>query len=359
MADQIFKPGKTSTQVQFGSGASGTIMNIANASERLQSRLAGARQSVSELIAPEITEETKQKALKDVEEGNINSANVAAVARDTYRRTAQASLMADVEIGSVKLGQNLVLNQKENNQYDLNSFTQAWDGYTSSTLQGIRDPLIKKDIAMKLTQQGMKYSSQIAVLQTKQTREIQTDNFNSKLALDTDSLNASFGVNNEAALLSMNEIDNTLQTMVDSNLISQNGALLKKKEVFKGAYLSDLNRQATAAVNAGQAHKFYDAFKKMDHKGILDEVDTNTFAKSLLSRITTDNKIYEGQIKADDDKWKIDNRETTDDFDTKYINKELTQTNIDNALNNNEISLAQHKTYSVKVNDTGPIADNQ
>ena len=59
---------RVNTSVQYGGGSmTNSIMNQANASERLMARLKGNTQQIAAEFEPLITEETVQKALKDVQ----------------------------------------------------------------------------------------------------------------------------------------------------------------------------------------------------------------------------------------------------------------------------------------------------
>lgn len=337
------------TNVQYGSGGSNTLMNVASATDRLAGRLAGSADTVARFAEPKITEETINKALQDVKEGKVDSDNVSLVARDVYRKTAHSAFIADTEVSGNELGLNIIKGQEALNKYDINAFTKSWDAYTKSTLSGITDPDIKQSVASKLAKRGQLFGSQIVTLQTKQQREIQNGNFEAKLAMDTESLNAAFGTNPEEAIRLQEEIDNTLQVMVGSNLIAPNMALLKRKQIAKGAYLTNMQRQLTTAINSGDAYKFYKDFKNMDHQGILSPADIETFRQSIQSQISTDVKVYNNELQAQETQFKMTELETTNEFNEMLIQGELTTDAIDNALATNRIDVATHKTYTDKL----------
>ena len=235
------------TNVTYGSRSSGTIMEVANATERLSSRLLGAVGAAAQLAEPQITEETMNLALQDVKEGKIDSDRVALVAQHVYKKTANAAYIADVEVSGNNLGLGILKGQGATNKYDINAFTKSWGAHSKSTLSGIQDADVKQNIAAKLATQGQKFSSQIVTLQTKQQRDLQNKNFAAKMSMDTESLNAAFGTNPEEAIRLQTEIDTTLQTMVDSNLIAPNVATLERRKIAKGAYLSNMQRGLTTA----------------------------------------------------------------------------------------------------------------
>jgi hypothetical protein len=355
----IFEKTAINTSTQFGSSA-GTILETASAGERLQARLKGLTSFALEAGGKQaISEETRAKALQDVQSGNIDSEAVALIARETYRNTANAALMANVEVGAKNIGKQLVREQTLANKFDANSFNQSWNGYVKGTTSGIKDIVIKKNVEIQLNKMGQEFSGQIAPLQTKQIRDIQKDDLLSKLSIDTDTLKASFGINAEATMEAQNNIDRTLETMVTSNLIAPNTALVKRRQIYKDAYSNKQQRDFRESLDNGTAYKFYDNFKNADHFGILDESDIIKFRSSMLSQITTDVKVYENRLAEDTNKAEIKRKETTDEFDRLWINGELTPKLIDDALSNNQITLTDHKTYQIKANDSGPLFDNQ
>lgn len=349
--------GGVDTSVRFQSGA-GSILDTANASERLSARLSGTAGTILKAAAPTITKETQEQAIKDVEAGNVNSESVASVARHVYTQTANAALLADVEVSSKSLGKGLVDKQTEANSYNVDSFNTEWNGYKKGTLESIKDVTIRKNVEQTLDKQGAVFSSQIATLQTKQSLKLQSENLLAKLNMDNDSLKAAFGVNDEEAVALTESIESTLATMVASNLIAPNTALSKRKQIFKGVYLAKQERDFTTALNNGTAHKFYKSFKTADHKGVLDSKDIVTFRNSMISQITNDVKLHDLQIKQEEDEQEIINKDTINEFNTAYIAGDLTPTEINEALANNKITITQHKEYLTKVNDSGALVNN-
>lgn len=358
MRDLIQPRQPVTTNVAYGSRSSGTIMEVANAGQRLQQRLAGVGQAVMQLAETKITEETVQAALKDVQDGNINSDNVALVAQNVYKKTANSALIADIEVSGNNLGKTILNAQESVNKYDTNAFAKSWDAYTKSTLSTITDLDIKQNVANKLGIQGQKFGGQIATLQTKQQRALQESNFKAKMAMDVESFNASFGVNNEEALRLQDEIDTNLQTMVDSNLLAPNMAIMERKKIAKGAYLSNMQRNLTSAINSGDSYKFYSDFKKMDHQGILNDKDIEAFRQSIQSQIATDVKVYNQELQAEEVEFKLKEFETSQEFNDMLVNGKLTTRDVDQALATNHIDLATHATYTKKLQMKGKLADD-
>lgn len=346
------------TSVTYGTRSSGTIMEVASATERLSNRLAGAAGAAAQLAEQDITDETINAALQDVQEGKIDSDKVSMVARNIYKKTANAAFIADVEVSGNTLGLGIIQGQEATNKYDINAFTKSWTAYTKSTLKGIVDPDIRQNISAKLATQGQKFGSQITTLQTKQQRELQSKNFAAKMSMDIEALNAAFGVNPEETIRLQQEIDTTLQTMVDSNLIAPNVAIMERKKIAKGAYLSNMQRGLTAAINSGDAYKFYRDFKQMDHQGILTPEDIETFRQSIQSQIGTDVKVYNNELQAQETQFKMLELETTNEFNELWMQGELTTSQIDNALATGKIDLATHKTYTDRIQMKGRAVDD-
>ena len=354
----VFQKQQVETGTQFSAGGAGIIREQASASERLQARLSGGVRAAQELMMPIVTEETQKKALEDVKAGNIDSKNVALVAQDVYRRTAESSFLADVEVGAKQLGTNLVNEQTLAGRYDANAINSSWDSYVKGTTSGIKDVAVKTSIETRLAKMGQQFQAQVATLQTNQQRQMQYKNLSAKLEMDTTSLKAAIGVNPEDTLRLQQEIDATLQTMVDSNLIAPNVATSERKKIAKGAYLSNMQRNLTTAINSGDAYKFYSDFKNMDHQGILSNTDIETFRQSIQSQIATDVKVYNNQLSAQETQFKLTELETTNEFNELWMQGELTTTQIDNALATNKIDLATHKTYTDRIQTKGKAVDN-
>jgi len=288
MAPQIpiHQRGKIDTSVRFGAEASGILREQANASERLTARLSGSIQQITRLAAPIITEETKQKALEDVKAGNIDSREVALVAQDVYKRTAENSFLADVEVGAKELGTRLVNEQTAAGKYDVNSLNNSWNNYIKGTTSGIKDVAVKSSIENRLAKMGSRFQAQVATMQTTQQRNIQKKNLSAKLDMDTQSLKASVGVNPEDTLLYQTEIATTLKTLVDSNMMTPLEAENLHAGINKEAYLDQQQREFKLAMAQGKGEEFIEKFNK-SKQPLLDEreqlVTSNSF-ESQMSR---------------------------------------------------------------------------
>lgn len=353
----IYQGQGVNTNVAYGSRSSGTVMEVANAAERLSARLSGAAGNVAKLYEEKITDETVQAALKDVQEGKIDSNRVAMVARSVYKNTANTALIADVEVSGTQLAKQIENQMTASGKYDVNSFAKSWNSYTKSTLNGIKDLAIKQNVATKLAHIGTQYSGAIGTLQAKQQRDIQTENLKAKIAMDVESLNNAFGVNDGEAVRLQNEISTTLQTMVDAGLIAPNMATLELKKINKGAYLSNLQRGLTTAINNGTAYKYYEQFKAMYHQGILDAKDMEAFRNFIQSSIANDVAVYKQQLQAAETAFKMTELETIDTFNDQLMSGTLTTKDVDTALATGKIDLATHETYTKKINTPKRLMD--
>jgi hypothetical protein len=305
---ETYKRDNINTNVQYGSN-SNTIMNVANGGERLMARLGNASQSVRQALEPVVTEQTVQKALQDVQDGNINSESVALVARDTYKKTAQASVMADIEVSSTQLGDNILLGQEQSNRYDANAMNKSWEAYTKSTLQGITEPSIKASVANKLNEQGRKYFGKVATLQNKQELNKQKTSLLAKLELDSNGLKNSLGVNDEDALKYQQEIDNTFSLLVGSNLMGADEVVKKRQEINKDAYLNGTQREFKSALSQGKGQQYIDQFDKSKHGGVIDDLEKLRFKNVLEGQLAD---VLRKQ-KAQQDEYEVRNSIALDD----------------------------------------------
>lgn len=353
----IFQRTLQKPQTNFA-GSSQTLLNIADTGERLRARLQSFQRTAQAEAFPEITEETRLKAIKDVKEGRIDSNNVALVARDIYRNTANASLEAEVQTNSKEIGDRILLNQKRNNNYSIGNFTREWEGYEKGVLNTVKDPFIRKNIQNRLEEQKLKYTGQLSVLELKQTRALQKENLSSKLSLDIDSYKASFGVNSVKALEYQEEIDKTLSTMIEANLISKNTAELKRRNINKEVYLNNLKREFNESINTGTAHAYYDNFKKVDHFGVLTEDDISSFRNSMLTQMKTDIAAYDLLQKEEEEEEKKLREDTEKEFNTLWLSGDLSEQMVNDALTNGVITRTEHKEYLTKISDTGALVDN-
>lgn len=355
---ETFKRSNIGTSANFSGGTSG-LLNVANASTRLMNQLKGLTSQALEASKDQITAETQAKALEDIKTGNVNSENVAAVARNVYRNTANHALLADVEVSSKKLGDKLVNDQVLANNYNVNSFTTEWGGYKKGILSGIQDPAVRNAISNTLNKQEQNYVSQVATLETKQQFGIQKENLLAKLSMDTNSFKASFGINGAEALGYQQGIDQTLAVMVESNLLAPNTALLKRQQIYRDVYINKQQRDFNTALNNGTSYKFFDNFKKADHFGVLRPEDITKFKNSMMAQIQTDIKVFDLQNQEETDQAEAVTKTTISDFNNLWLDDQLTPQAVDDALSNNLISTSQHKEYLLKANDTGPLVDNQ
>ena len=205
------------TNVQFNASSSGIIREQASAAERLQARLQGNVNQVAQLAQPAITEETQKRAMEDVANGKIDSSNVAQFARETYRKTAESSFMADVEEAAKDLGTNLVNEQTLNGKYDTAGFTNSFSQYIKGATEGINDIAIKSSIENRLNKMGSQFQGQVATLETTQQRNIQKTNLTAKLEMDTEELKKATGVNPERTIELQTEIAKTIWSMGSNN----------------------------------------------------------------------------------------------------------------------------------------------
>ena len=351
---------RINTSVQYGGGSmTNSIMNQANASERLMARLKGNTQQITSEFDPLITEETVQKALKDVQEGKVDSESVAAVAQNVYRKTAAGALQADVEVQGHNIGKSLENQMKATGKYDVNAFTQSWGAFTNATTSGIKDPVIRSGIEGSLNNMGAKFTGSIGALQAEQQRALQTENFKAKLSMDVESLNSAFGVNNDEAVRLNNEISKTYNLMIEANLISPGMAQLEQKQIAKGAYISNIERGLTNAVNNGTAHRFYSQFKNADHLGILTPGDVEAIRSKVQSNIAADVNIYKNQLTQMQTSMAMTELQTSREFNERYIEGTLTPELVDQALRTNKIDMGTYDNYMKKVNQGGRIADDE
>jgi len=353
----VYQKKPVNTDVKFGSAANIALQTLSS-SERLQQRLAGARGAVEKYAEPQITDETVAKALKDVEDGNIDSKAVAMVAQNVYRDTANRALIADIDVDGHKLGNDILSAQKARNNYNVSSFSKSWDAYSKGMMGGIKDIALRESIGNRLAKSGERFRSQIATLQASQVNRLRKNSLNAQLDLHSRRLNAAYGVSNEEALKIQADVAGTLQAMVNSNYISQNGAFAKGKKISAEAYMANMQRGLTNAINTGQSHKFYDEFKKADHGGIITLQEVEKFRASIHSQVSHDLAIYSNEQKLTEAEFKAVEYQTTQDFNDKLMQGDLMQNDVDNALATNQIDLATHGTYTTKLQDGGKLVDD-
>ena len=221
-------------------------------------------------------------------------------------KTAAGALQADVEVQGHNIGKSLENQMKATGKYDVNAFTQSWGAFTNATTSGIKDPVIRSGIEGSLNNMGAKFTGSIGALQAEQQRALQTENFKAKLSMDVESLNSAFGVNNDEAVRLNNEISKTYNLMIEANLISPGMAQLEQKQIAKGAYISNIERGLTNAVNNGTAHRFYSQFKNADHLGILTPGDVEAIRSKVQSNIAADVNIYKKSINTNANKYSYD-----------------------------------------------------
>ena len=273
--------------VRFGTGVAGVIREQASASERLQARLQGDIRQIAALAQPVITEETKQQAIQDVADGNIDSRSVALVAQDVYKRTAESAFMADVEVGAKDLGTRLVNEQTLAGRYDTKAINSSWNEYIKGTTSGMKDVEVKSSIEKRLLKMGQQFQAQVATLETTQQRGLQKKNLTAKLDMDTEELKKATGINPERTIELQTEIARNIITLTQANFISPAEAESLHTSINKEAYVDHTQREFKQALTQGleSAEKFVQKFDK-SKQPMLDEKEKLITINSFRSQMS-------------------------------------------------------------------------
>jgi len=264
MTLQTYEEKKIIPSAQYTDKASTLGFKGADAATRLNQRLQGIENAAVKYAEPKITEETVQTALKDVQEGRIDSHNVAMVAQQVYKKTANDAFVADMQVAGTNIAKQIEAQQIESGLYDVNTFKKAWDSFKKQAVSNIQDADIKENVSSNIDRMGSQYMGSISTLQAKQQRERQVTNLNAKMTLDTEASNNAFGVNNNEYERLDSEINKNLQTQIDAGMITVGEAIIKKKKMMKGNVLFNMQRNLVSAVDRGEGYQFYDKFKKVD-----------------------------------------------------------------------------------------------
>lgn len=283
----IYKKSQIDTRVQYGAGGAGIIREQANANERLQARLQGNIQEVVNILQPQIKKETQKQAIEDVKAGKIDSKSVALVAQDIYKKTAESSFFASVEVGSKDLGNRLVNEQILSGKYDVNAINSSWSNYIKGTTGGIKDITVKSNIENRLNKMGQQFQSQVGTLQTSQQRGMQEKNLRAKLEMDKEELKKATGVNPTRTVELQSEIANTIWTLGSANFITPIEAEILHTSINKEAYVDHSQRQFKLALSQGleSAEKFIEKFDK-SKQPLLDEKEKITTKNSYESQVS-------------------------------------------------------------------------
>lgn len=352
---KIYEPNKADTQVQYGSSASNVMRDIMSSSDKLMQRLQGAQDATIRAAEPIVTEETQKRALSDIERGEINSENVAQVARDVYKRTAEATLLANIEIDGGNIANGIMEQQEKANRYDASQITKAWDGYSSGVLTTIKDPMLRKSVEKTLVSRGQKYISQISSLQIKQEQEKQKNTLTNKLNLDADEIRNAYGVSPEATMELSSKIDESLRLLVENNFMTEEAATVKRREIYKNAYFDDQIRQFKSEMHKGNAEKFLEEFDKSNHGGIVDEIEKIKY-KNILESEYSD---YLKKNRIDDsiarEQSSIEVKEATRILESGYIPKNLNSARNSLSL----VTPTQQRAFEVAEKVQGYIARNK
>ena len=290
----VFQRKNINTNVQFGTGSAGVIRQQASAGERLSARLQGDINTLTSLAMPQITQDTINKAQADVKSGNIDSESVALVARDVYKKTAERSFMADVEVNAQNLGSRLVDEQTLKGQFNTQAISSSWSEFTKGTISGIKDIDMKSNIEQRLNNMGKKFQGQVSTLETRQRRGIQKNNLSAKIEMDTEELKKATGVNPERTIELQSEIADTISTMASANFITSNEAEQLHTSINKEAYIDHTQRTFKVSLSKGldSATKFIEKFDK-SNQPLLDErekLSTINRFESQLSDLRRDAK---------------------------------------------------------------------
>lgn len=346
------------SSVEYSSGASNTLLHQASGLERLNAKLSGLSSVTERIAQPAITEETMKGAIKDVQDGNVDSDRVATIARDVYRKTATSSLYADVEVSGFKQAKEIEQHQITTGSYDRDSYDKSWKAYSDGKLSTIKDPIIKENVSQKLNKIGAQHGAAISNLQLKQQKTLQLQNLKAKIALDSERWSKSMGINDADTQHYQAEVIGTYNTMIQSGLISPYQAELEINNITKNNYKGVIKRGLQQAINNGTTHEFFDEFNKADHSKILPPDEVDKLKKGMYDAVATDYKIKNAEAEQEKAELKLKEQDHIKNFDTGLIENTLTIDELDDALANNEISLATHDNYATRLSKGGTIADN-
>jgi hypothetical protein len=343
--------------VRVETGAQG-LFSQAQTSQTLADSISQFKNIAVDLGYKEATQRTKEKALKDVSEGKMDTESVAITLRDTYRQTAQTAFASKLKINSAEFANDLQFSQEETGDYNTEQFTQAWAGYEKGVLSEITDPTLRAIAKQDLQITGMTASKQIKTKEIKQNRDEQSTNITNGIQIESENLNQFYGVDNALAQNAMNNINTMVDNAVKGNLMTVNEGIAKKRIVMKNAYSTNIKREFSTAINDGQAYKYYDKFKKSDQSQVLNIDEKQKLMERMLIDIKTNNTVAKQEQDQFEAEEKVIYDDTINELNTKWINNDLTETELKDLLINDKIKNTDYMDYVKKINDTGAIADN-
>jgi len=321
---------------------------VADASDRLLSRLSGVIGAFKPIAEKQLSEDTINKALTDVEEGKVDSESVALVAEDLYRQTARSALTAKMQNNSYLYGESVLQNQKASNRYDVESFTKNYDAYANKTLNGIKDPSIRYEVEQTLAKERNKYASTITALQIKQQTDNMKADFEANLKLKAQDMSKSWGVNNDEVVKSYTQIEKTLGLMVTNGMISEGEADLKLKEITDAGYVE---AELRAFRNSDNPTKFLEEFRKNEY-GLDNETLDKTIQRmqNVMRSQIQDRTILSDQAEKEHESF-VKNSKNSINY--KLVQGTLTEDDINGALALGIINRSEYDDLRVRMKTPG------
>lgn len=325
MSLPIYERKPVQSNTSFQSSSSRILGSVQSASERLNARLSGLTDQAMEFHKEEITEDTIQKALEDVKNGNINSDNVSRVARDTYRKTANHALVAETELSGEQLATKIKNEQIKNNRYSSEEFNKSWDSYTKSSLDSVQDVSIRENIKNRLDKMGLEYSSAISTMEAKQNVRNQKISLTSSIDLNTKKMISAYSNNAEDSAIYKSRVVDSLNSLVDSNYITREEYEQQLRDLDKKEYVEQQRSKFQIEAIKGKGREFIDKFMEKDHK-LLDFEDK----RILASKLNSFANIQQSKRKGQRDSFVQQNKQVVKDA-TDLLNKGFLPENIEEA----------------------------
>lgn len=337
-----------------------TVTRVAQMAMPLLDRLNQFSGKMVEQGTQQMVINAKQKAVVDVQEGTFeefglrdNGASVYSMAYNGAAETAYISQTnTDVQAQAKRIAAE--------NQYSPEGFRRAWDNHSREVSKSAKkvSPYVDAVTADVAKQYGdAAYAGIANNLSTMQFELQKKENTEALSFYENEFVAAKISGNSDAAETALMNRNKTLESMQTTFQISDRGIEAANVIFVKRVVASQVKSRFASAMQDGTSSDYLMNFRDMAAK---DENFASFTPTEIQAMVDDMHKTIKGQnayqdniLKQEERKKQVLNDEVVNTFDQAWLTGELTQGDVDLALDREAIDQTQHKFYSLKIHDTG------
>lgn len=340
-----------------GGNQANMLMAGANFAQQMGQKTKQIADSFARLGAYEIEKQTIDKAYKDIEDGNVDSKNVALVAQQVYMSTAVSKLKADISIDADVTAKMAISQMDASQNYDTDGFAKFWTAYSDGHAKGIKDPNIQREVSEVLNRTGTQafahiYQNKIKI-ETEKTRQ----SLATSLQNDKDSFAEAFYIGNtDETTRIMQNVRSSLETMAVNGFVTEDEAFAIEADIGNNAIMYSQKREIDKLLADGNQKEVYEALYGKDSNKI-NHRDKEELREYFNKAIKNQEDAYYQSIKESDREREMKKQEAGEAAINEFLNPTSEYNKaMDNALKTGAITQTEHNNY-MRLKDSKAVSD--